>query len=38
MHAVLITSRSSADPDALAGVFAQHAEALQRVPGLVMKT
>ena len=38
MHAVLITFRSSADPDALAEVFARHAAALQGVPGLVMKT
>lgn len=38
MHAILVTFRSSTDPDALAGVFARHAEALQGVPGLVMKT
>lgn len=38
MHAVLITFRSSAAPATLTGLFARHAEALQGVPGLVMKT
>ena len=38
MHAVLVTFRSSVAPDALAELFGQHAEALQAVPGLVMKT
>ena len=38
MHAVLITFRSAVAPDALAELLGQHAEALQAVPGLVMKT
>jgi hypothetical protein len=38
MHAVLITFRSAVAPDALAELFDRHAEALQVVPGLVMKT
>ena len=38
MHAVLITGRTSAPPAALAEWLARQAEALQGVPGLVMKT
>ncbi len=38
MHAVLITFRLSAPPATLTDVFALHAEAMQAVPGLVMKT
>ena len=38
MHAVLITFRSSAPPATLTDTFARHAEAVQAVPGLVMKT
>lgn len=38
MHAILITVRSSAMSDGLLGLFARHAEVLQTVPGLVMKT
>ena len=38
MHAVLVTFRSAVAPDALAELFGRHAEALQAVPGLVMKT
>ncbi|MDQ3696176.1 MAG: YdhR family protein [Chloroflexota bacterium] len=37
MHAVLITFHSSAAPATLTGLFARYAEALQAVPGLVMK-
>ncbi len=38
MHAVLITFRSSAPPTTLIELCARHAEAVQAVPGLVMKT
>ncbi len=38
MIAFLITCSSSASTVTLIEWFAQHAEALQRVPGLVMKT
>jgi Putative mono-oxygenase ydhR len=38
MHAVLITVRSATPVAAPADTLARHAEALQGVPGLVMKT
>ena len=38
MHAVLITFRATGARDISAERLARHAEALQRVPGLVMKT
>ena len=38
MHAVLVTFRSSASPDALRGPFGDYANALKDQPGLVMKT
>jgi Putative mono-oxygenase ydhR len=38
MHAVLITFTSSVTLDQLATPFAEYAEALRSVPGLVMKT
>lgn len=38
MHAILISVRLSAALDALTGVVAEHTDALQAVPGLVMAT
>jgi hypothetical protein len=38
MHAVLITFTSAASLDQLAAPFEEYANALQSVPGLVMKT
>ena len=38
MHAVLITFRAAGACDTRADPLARHAEALQGVPGLVMKT
>lgn len=38
MHAVLITFRSSADLDDLAGPFTEYAHGLERVRGLAFKT
>ena len=38
MHAVLITFRATGVCDTRADPLAQHTEALQAVPGLVMKT